>query len=320
MTYSLNYPNPQNPNNYSGVTINVTNPAVNTAPQLLQTPQMAQHICDQYCNHNALNATQRHHFTQPVVQLNQQENITPAPNYSQVYPQMQVQPQGIPNAYPPQYYLNNYNYATPSIQRENPNAIRQVPQEQVDFQQNEIENINNNEQYPIANENLQKEQDLTTSQNIINQIDEGIAKQKEEEQIKANSKTVELTNEYIMSLENHLNNPDYEIRANATKEILTRLDEDRSRYDDAALNALLNKMLQDPNSTIRSAAMSAFSSGLASGNDYTVKLITDIQNNPKSNKADVIEASNILLRMSREAQPNENLDMGNQNQEMSEIK
>ena len=48
-----------------------------------------------------------------------------------------------------------------------------------------------------------------------------------------------------MSLENYLNNPDNEIRIMASKEVLKRLGEDRDRYDDAALNALINKMLKD---------------------------------------------------------------------------
>ena len=99
-------------------------------------------------------------------------------------------------------------------------------------------------------------------------------------------------------MENYLNNPNKEIRLMASKEILTRLDEDRDRYDDAALNALLNKMLQDPEKLVRISALSAFSSGLASGNDYTVELLNNIQNNPNANKEDVVQAAKILLKMS----------------------
>ena len=101
-----------------------------------------------------------------------------------------------------------------------------------------------------------------------------------------------------MSLENYLNNPNTEIRLMAAKEILTRLDEDKDRFDDAALNALLNKMLQDPEKLVRVAALSAFTSELASGNDYTVKLLNDIQSNPNADKEDVVDAANILLKMS----------------------
>ena len=59
-------------------------------------------------------------------------------------------------------------------------------------------------------------------------------------QIKADKKNskqkrvVALTDEYIKSLENYLNNPNDEIRLMASKEILMRLDEDKDRYNDAA--------------------------------------------------------------------------------------
>ena len=99
-----------------------------------------------------------------------------------------------------------------------------------------------------------------------------------------------------MSLENYLNNPNSDIRLMAAKEILTRLDEDKSRYNDAALNALINKMLQDPDKIIRIAAMSALSSELAGGNDYTFELLNQIQQNPDADPEDVLEASQILLK------------------------
>ena len=105
-----------------------------------------------------------------------------------------------------------------------------------------------------------------------------------------------------MSLENYLNNPNTELRLMASKEVLTRLDEDRDRYDDAALNALLNKMLQDPEKLVRIAALSAFSSQLASGNDYTETLLKQIQENPNADKEDVLEASTILLKRSAETE------------------
>ena len=122
--------------------------------------------------------------------------------------------------------------------------------------------------------------------------------QKELEKNGKQTRVVALTNEYIMSLENYLNNPNAEIRIMAAKEILTRLDEDKNRFDDAALNALLNKMLQDPEKLVRIAALSAFSSQLASGNDYTVTLLTEMQNNPNADKDDVVQAADSLLKMS----------------------
>ena len=148
-----------------------------------------------------------------------------------------------------------------------------------------------------SNPNSQ-EADMTKSQNIIGDISEREAAIAEEKKNTKETKIIALTDEYIKSLENYLNNPNQEIRLMASKEILTRLDEDKDRYDDAALNALLNKMLQDPSKLIRVAALSAFASQLASGNNYTVTLLQNIQKNPNADKEDVLQAADILLKMS----------------------
>ncbi len=223
---------------YSGVTINISNPTVNASAPY-------QTAC------------------QPQVQ---------------VKPQQQSQPQEtLPQAYPPSYYMNNYNYQ---------------------------QNGTDKPEAPIApaDNSQEKEEDMSSSTDIINDLDAQNAKQKELEENGKQTRIVSLTDEYIMSLENYLNNQNTDIRLMAAKEILTRLDEDKSRFDDAALNALLNKMLQDPQKIIRTAALSAFSSGLASGNDYTVQLLNNIQQNPNSDKEDVVEAANILLRMSADTE------------------
>gem|GEM_PF-5018267 len=155
----------------------------------------------------------------------------------------------------------------------------------------------NEKQYNEARQNSE-ENDLTTSQQIIEMVDSENAKEKELKENGKKVKVVALTNEYIMSLENYLNNPNTDIRLMAAKDILTRLDEDRDRYDDAALNALLNKMLQDPSKLVRIAALSALSADLASGNDYTVQLLNQIQQDPKSDQQDVLEAAQIMLNRS----------------------
>ena len=141
-------------------------------------------------------------------------------------------------------------------------------------------------------------EDLTASKTIIGSLDERNAEIKEAKKNTKEQKIVALTDEYIMSLENYLNNPNDEIRLMASKEILTRLDEDKDRYDDAALNALLNKMLQDPSKLIRLAALSAFASHLACGNEYTIQLLQNIQSNPNADKEDALQAADILLKMS----------------------
>lgn len=304
--------NPQQPN-YSGVTIQISNPAVNLGK-----------------NANIPNAPQGYQvqgyqdIPQGVYQIPQAQ-IGAIPQ-KEIYgyatnPQMVQQPNGF-QAYPPQYYLNNYNY------QGNGKAVEDtVNKSDIEAINKELENlknspettgapqqINNSDEKAIQNdemnsdgtalkhydtgENKDVKQDMTKSTGIIDDLDA------REEQIKADKKNskqkrvVALTDEYIKSLENYLNNPNDEIRLMASKEVLMRLDEDKDRYNDAALNALLNKMLQDPSKLIRVAALSAFASQLASGNDFTVELLHNIQANPSADKEDVLQAADILLKMS----------------------
>lgn len=266
MTYPINCPNQQIPS-YSGVTINISNPAVNTVPQggcIYNQPPQAMPI-------------QPNAQAQIVGENNMPQQVTQPFSQPEILNQAAQQPQ---QAYPPQYYLNNYNYMHNSGQGVQPQPSPAEAKAEV---------VSNNEE-------------MDASKEIIDNLDSRSAEQKELEKNGKQQRVVNLTNEYIMSLENYLNNPNTEIRLMAAKEILTRLDEDKNRYDDAALNALLNKMLQDPEKLIRIAALSAFSSQLASGNDYTVKLLNDIQQNPNSDKEDVVEAANILLKMSAETE------------------
>ena len=291
-------PNPMiNPQpNYSGVTIQITNPAVYAGQcdgrqfPCVSTGQI-------YANGNIPNPSE--------VQIpNNAQNMTNP-----------VQNTGYPNAYPAQYYLNNYNYNNQNTQLSDegagvsntyqPNAGIPQPNKTAPEAENSIENAYSENNYngtnayqAYADSKQSIDNDLTKSQNIIGDIAQRQAEIQEEKKNTKETKIVALTDEYIKSLENYLNNPNDEIRLMASKEILTRLDEDKDRYDDAALNALLNKMMQDPNKLVRIAALSAFGSQLASGNDYTVKLLQNIQSNPNSDKEDVLQAADILLKMS----------------------
>ena len=109
-------------------------------------------------------------------------------------------------------------------------------------------------------------------------------------------KVVVLTDDYIRSLENYLNNPNRDIRLHAARDIVNRFEEDSSRFDDPALNALLNKMLQDPQGSIRGIALSLVSTGAAQGNNYTLQLLDSMKQN-SVNKEDAIQAAEALLRM-----------------------
>lgn len=109
---------------------------------------------------------------------------------------------------------------------------------------------------------------------------------------------VQLTDEYIKNLENYLNSQDKEVRLMGAKEVVARLEEDSSRKDDKALNALINKMLQDPSTPVRILAMSALNSRSASGDDLTVNILQQMQNSASGYGQDALQASEILLKMS----------------------
>lgn len=354
--------------NYSGVTIQIANPAVNVNPYGTNTniPQgvavrngnyaACPQACYYDCNPIGYNRTGTNGYigsnTAPV---NGQEGIKPEvynsitnPNGYQPTDANNRLPKtdtGYAQAYPSSYYLNDYgnvngdkgmdakdsidtnngipegenNYATIDESSLNPNensdaaadeTIPYIAGENLNIPEDENQNSNgrNRQVDPEAGISPYKDyanmpkvkepQDMTASKTIIGNLDERNAEIKEAKKNTKEQKIVALTDEYIKSLENYLNNPNDEIRLMASKEILTRLDEDKDRYDDAALNALLNKMLQDPSKLIRLAALSAFASQLASGNDYTVELLQNIQSNPNADKEDALQAADILLKMS----------------------
>lgn len=206
-------------------------------------------------------------------------------------------------AYPAEYYLNNYGNIPQAQNTDNLNnpataiqggSITSVNGENNNLIPAEPNKISGNENSNGLNEEITDNDN--SAQEIIYNIDKMAEEERELARNGKKTRVVSLTNEYIMSLENYLNNPNKEIRLTASKEIIKRLNEDKSRYDDAALNALLNKMLQDPEKLIRIAALSALSSELASGNDYTIQLLTQIQQNPQSDPEDVLDASEILLK------------------------
>ena len=387
--------------NYSGVTIQIANPAVNVGPTGQQrcscfypgqtystNPMIYGTNNSQYPSTNTSASIQQPliGYTNNLPQQKDYENLEGTNNYqkgtgvnyindlqnSQAAGAQQPV-YGYYSPYPPQYYLNNYNYQTNPVGVQEGNVGNNTKTEATDSANTEKNNRtkdsqnsdkfnnnvnnnsfdnsvskddNNNESQNIKTvneenreetsdytsndektsktENLTSnnykgefsnnkpdsktykanlaEEDMTKSESIKEDLDARQAALEEEKKNAKQKNITALTDEYIKSLENYLNNPNDEIRLMASKEILTRLDEDKDRYDDAALNALLNKMLQDPSKLIRIAALSAFSSQLASGNEYTRILLQNIQQNPSADKEDVIQAADILLKMSAETE------------------
>ena len=313
--------------NYSGVTIQITNPAVNVSSQpypdgvVIRSGNYATCPQDCYSNNyyqNNPKEIESVHNLGRVDAQNIQNYNEQNKNYdNNTSDEKFADKEKYPLSYPAEYYLNDYNRSAVNKLKTDNNFTKEY-EATTDLKQSETErNFSDSQKYEDKDDsrnshvvynydpsaykvygNKNDETDTTTSKGIIEELSR---REEEIEQEKRNSKetrVVALTDEYIKSLENYLNNPNDEIRLMASKEILTRLDEDKDRYDDAALNALLNKMLQDPSKLIRIAALSAFASQLACGNDYTVQLLNNIQSNPNADKEDVLQAADILLKMS----------------------
>lgn len=90
-----------------------------------------------------------------------------------------------------------------------------------------------------------------------------------------------LTDEYIKKLDKMLDSNDETLREYAAKEVVQRFDEDKTRHDDKALNALLNKMLLDPyDYKVRGRALNAINIQLAGGDDNTLAILEKISQEP----------------------------------------
>lgn len=114
---------------------------------------------------------------------------------------------------------------------------------------------------------------------------------------KEKRKIVQLTDDYIKTLENYLNSQDKEVRLMGAKEVVARLMEDESRKDDKALTALINKMLQDPSQQVKFLALSMLDSRNVTGDATTVQLLQAMQQSQSGYGQDALLASNILLKM-----------------------
>ncbi len=109
---------------------------------------------------------------------------------------------------------------------------------------------------------------------------------------------VMLTDDYIKNVENYLNSQDKEVRLMGAKEVVARALEDPSRKDDKALNALVNKMIQDPDMKVRFLGLSLLYSRNITGDANTAAILQNMQNSTSGYGQDALMAANILLKMS----------------------
>lgn len=109
---------------------------------------------------------------------------------------------------------------------------------------------------------------------------------------------VQLTDNYIKTVEGYLNDQNKDIRLMGAKEVLARLQEDDTRKDDPAMNTLVNKMLQDPYQPVKFIALAALESRAATGNSTSVGILQNIQKQKTAYGEDSLKASNVLLKLS----------------------
>lgn len=121
-------------------------------------------------------------------------------------------------------------------------------------------------------------------------------KPKTPEKKKDDKPKVPLTDDYIKTLENYLNNPNADLRAQGTQEILKRFKEDKARANDIALTNLLNKSLQDPSQNVRLVALSALQGNYATGDKLTYQILQKMQNSKDKYNLDASSAATILLQ------------------------
>ena len=215
---------------------------------------------------------QTQHQTQPAAQYQYAPPVQPqgqnvqVPNYSGVNIQIFNPSVATPGSTAPVYNVNAPNYGQNPVSGCYPSG----------YYTNNWGNDNNNKNITNTNTTENKTTDKKTEKREI----------------------VQLTDDYIMNLENYLNSQDKEVRLMGAKEVIARLEEDHSRKDDKALNALVNKMLQDPYTPVKVLALSALDSRVVTGDDYTVGLLKQMQNSTSGYGQDAMQATNILLKMS----------------------
>ncbi len=133
-------------------------------------------------------------------------------------------------------------------------------------------------------------------------VEEPIEEKKEEDKKTEEEKTKKitpLTNEYVQSLENYLNNDNPKIRLIGAKELMERFKEDDNRKDNPSLIPLLNKVLKDTSAAVRFLGLTTLQLGYCVGDNETVEILKAIQaQNQDKFGEDSLLASQILLNLS----------------------
>ncbi len=139
-----------------------------------------------------------------------------------------------------------------------------------------------------------------SNKNIQENIERKETSETKESKSKDKEKTITiLTDDYIKSLENYLNDSNPKVRLIAAKDIMERFKEDDSRIANPSLVALLNKTLRDTSPSVRFLGLTTLQLGYSIGNEETIGILKDIQtNNQDKLGEDSLLASEILLKLS----------------------
>lgn len=209
------------------------------------------------------------------------QNTAYAPVYGQNTANIPIYPQNYNNIFIPQQMQQGVNAPSQPVYGQ---PMQQMPQQQAQ---------NNNNSLNAANE-TQLYEKTPNAQAEENKTDE--SKDKKEEKTKT---ITPLTDDYVKSLENYLNNDNPKIRLIGAKELLERFKESEDRKDNPSLMPLLNKILKDPSTAVRFLGLTILQTGYAVGNDETIEILKQIQaDNQDKIGEDSLLASEILLKLS----------------------
>ena len=196
-------------------------------------------------------------------------------------------------------YPSNYNnmFVNPTYNMQNPmlNAAS-IPQETTRMQAHQG--------FAPEYATKQTQDDLINQRNMSNQTNliEKTENSQTETKTQENNKTKKvtpLTDDYVKSLENYMNDQNPKVRLIGAKELLERFKEDENRKDNPSLMPLLNKALRDSSPSVRFLGLTMLQLGYAVGNDETVTILKEIQTQNKDKIGeDSLLASEILLKMS----------------------
>lgn len=190
---------------------------------------------------------------------------------------------GLPGqSYPPGYYINNNNMNNPAP------STPQVPYSNIPLAQQ-----------PLQGADTAAKKDKKPMKNIV-----------------------QLTDEYIKTLENYLRNPNPEIKLMGAKELMQRFREDESRKNDAALTNLLNLTLQSKYSPVKMIGTTILSNGWAQGDDFTRQLLNQMQQSKSSYGLDALDAAEAALKSAGNTikVPDNNPEFSKSKQTSNEVK